>query len=37
LNNRELARIFAATGAKHGYDSIKAEFAAFNLTSARQA
>ena len=30
LNNRELARIFAATGAKHGYDSIKAEFAAFN-------
>ncbi len=30
LNNRELARIFAAIGAKHGYDSIKAEFAAFN-------
>ncbi len=30
MNNRELARIFAAIGAKHGYDSIKAEFAAFN-------
>ena len=29
LNNRELARIFAASGTKHGYDSVKAEFAAF--------
>lgn len=29
MNNRELARIFAAAGAKHGYDDVKAEFAAF--------